>query len=164
MCKHLTNERGLTLVEVMGVLVLTVMILGALVYMLQYASNSLNNSMERERSIQMSHDILNHVVMTVRNGFKPEAYPEKAHSLKLVGENNQYVEYSFDQITHTLTIYYQLFDDKGKLTPNPANMVFHQVNTIEFQPTDRKITVEVNVSLPNNKEHTVSTIVYYPQL
>ncbi|MHA6483635.1 hypothetical protein ACX1C1_17240 [Paenibacillus sp. strain BS8-2] len=158
------DERGLTLVEVLGVLVLTVMILGSLIYLLQYSSSSMKQVTEREHTMQTSRDIIHHIVTTVRHGLIPEDLSAQTSSnLDLIGEDGQYATYTFDPESGSLTVQYQLLRDDGTLA-EPTSITFAEhIQSIVFETIDTKVEVTLSVSLPNNDVQTTSTIVYSTQ-
>ncbi|MCR2806514.1 hypothetical protein [Paenibacillus soyae] len=165
MFKQLRNEKGLTLVEVLGVLVLTVLILGSLIYMLQYSSLGTKQVSEREQTLQQSRDIMNHIVGTVRIGLIPPSLESRTGSnlrLEDVVEG-QFADYKFDAATNTLTVEYQLKNDAGELASEPATHTFsNKVKNIVFHTFDSKVEVTLEMYLPNNQVHTTSTTVYSP--
>lgn len=66
------NQRGITLVEVLAVLVLTIMVTGLLTYVLNFANTSLQQVSAREEVLQESRDIIQHITASVReSGFAP---------------------------------------------------------------------------------------------
>lgn len=165
MLEKIKNERGLTLIEVLGVLVLTVFILGFLTYFLQYSSLSLKQVSSREQSLQQSRDIVNHVVNTVRSGLIPESLSGGTSSgLKLIGVNGQFAEYTFNAAEHTLSVQYQLLDDDGHLAARPTTVNFSErVKNIAFATIDGKVEVTLEVYLPNNQTQVTSTVVHTTQ-
>lgn len=160
--KQFHNERGLTLVEVLGVLVLTVVILGVLIYVLQNSNMSLKQVSEREQTMQQSRDIVDHVVSTVRKGLIPETHDSQTSSNLRLTNDGQYANYSFDSANQTLTVEYQLLNDSGVLASPISHVFSDKVKNIVFQTFDGKVELTLELYLPNNQVQTTSTVVYSP--
>ncbi|MGR7943109.1 hypothetical protein ACU063_01425 [Paenibacillus sp. M.A.Huq-81] len=140
------------------------MIIGSLIYLLQYSNLGLKQVSEREKSMQDSRQIIHHVVTTVRKGFIPENLAAQTSSdLKLIGEHGQSVHYLFDTSSKTLKVYSQLANEDGTLKA-PVTLTFSEkVKSVLFHTADNKVEIELEVHLPNNGTQKTSTVVYSTQ-
>ncbi len=159
------NEKGLTLVEVLAVLVLTSIILSFMIYLLNYSNTSLKQVSAREATLQQASTIMNHIVGAVRKGLVPNpSQLTNASQLSLVDPfdaGGQYVTYTFDPGQHTLKAEYRLRDAGDNLAASPATIAFSdKVESIRFQAMDGKLTITLRMYLPNNAIHEKSTVVY----
>ncbi|WP_138753252.1 prepilin-type N-terminal cleavage/methylation domain-containing protein [Paenibacillus sinopodophylli] len=167
MPKWLKNEKGLTLVEVTGVLVLTAIILGFLIYLLSYSNTSLQQVSGREKTMQQSRDIVTQVVKTVRDGYTPATYPSKTSSLRLLSaDNDEAVDYSYNSAGKSLTVTYTPRDANGHDAASPTSKYTFsdKIENILFDVKDgRSIEITLTMLLPNNQTKTTTTVVYTTQ-
>jgi hypothetical protein len=164
MQKLQNNEKGLTLVEVLGVLVLTAMILSSLIYLLNYTNTSLNQVSGREEVMQQSRDTVEHIVTTVRKGLIPTPLNGTSNNLFLNGINGQYAQYNFNSLTHTLEAVYRLANENGTLAASPTRLVLSdQVQNIRFDANNGKLQITLVMQLPNHTTKEILTTVYTTQ-
>lgn len=165
------NEKGLTLVEVLAVLVLTVLVTGLLTYVLSFANTSLQQVSARETVLQESRDIIQHVTSSVRqSGFVPAGMePANAAPRSLAptsrlylvkGDNEETIDYVWDAVSCTLTV-------ERKVNGQPAltHTFSDQVILMEFRAEQQHLrgpiryTVALEIKLPNNTtRRTMTTI------
>ncbi|WP_419873953.1 PulJ/GspJ family protein [Candidatus Pristimantibacillus sp. PTI5] len=166
MHKWLKNEKGLTLVEVTGVLVLSVIILGFLIYMLNYSNMSLKQVSAREQTLQQSRDIMSHVVKTVRKGYAPASLISSSSNLRLVSAgNDEVVDYIYNSASKSLTVSYTPKDASGTFAASPSSSFTYAdtVQAILFDVNDGRIEITLTMQLPNHLTKTTSTVVYTTQ-
>lgn len=165
MHKRLKNEKGLTLVEVTGVLVLSVVILGFLIYLLNYSNTSLQQVSAREKTLQQSRDIVSQVVKTVRDGYTPSPLVSKSSHLRLVSaDNDKAVDYSYDSAAKSLTVTQRSIDGNGVLSSPTSSYTFSdKVESILFDAKDGRIEITLEMKLPNQQTKKTSTVVYTTQ-
>lgn len=163
--KLLKNEKGLTLVEVTGVIVLSVIILGFLIYLFNYSNMSLQQISAKEKTLQQSRDIMSQVVKTVRNGYIPSPLVSKSSNLRLVSPtNDQAVDYIYDSFTKSLTIYFRSIDQNDVVAEPSSSLSFpNVVESILFDANDGRIEITLEMRLPNQQIKKTSTIVYTTQ-
>jgi Tfp pilus assembly protein PilV len=164
MHKFIKNEKGLTLIEVTGALVLSIMIIGSLIYLLNYTNMSLKQVSEREKTLQQSRDIMSQVVKTVRKGYAPSPLESKSSNLRLIS-TSEAVDYTYDSSAHTLTVTYSAMDGNGNVSATPSSRytLSDQVESILFDAKDGRIEVTLEMQLPNNTIKKTSTVVYTTQ-
>jgi hypothetical protein len=163
--KLLKNEKGLTLVEVTGVLVLSVIILGFLIYLFNYSNMSLQQISAKEKTLQQSRDIMNQVVKTVRNGYIPSPLVSKSSNLMLVSPiNDQAVEYIYDSSTKSLTVNFRSIGQDGVVAEPSSSLSFsNDIESILFDANDGRIEITLEMRLPNQQTKKTSTVVYTTQ-
>jgi hypothetical protein len=163
--KWLKNEKGLTLVEVTGVLVLSVIILGFLIYLLNYSNTSLQQVSAREKTLQQSRDIVSQVVKTVRDGYAPSPLVSKSSNLRLVSsENDKAVDYTYDSTAKSLTVSYRTINTNGVVSAPSSSFTFSdKVESILFDAKDGRIEITLEMKLPNQQAKKTSTVVYTTQ-
>jgi type II secretory pathway pseudopilin PulG len=159
------NEKGLTLVEVLAVLVLTTIVLGFMIYLLNYSNTSLKQVSAREATLQQSSMIMNHIVGAVRKGLIPNpSQLNNVSQLTLIDpydDGGQYVSYKLDTALHTLKAEYKLRDAAEDLPAVATSITFSdKVESIRFDAMDGKLTITLKMYLPNNAIHEKSTVVY----
>ncbi|GKU79900.1 hypothetical protein [Paenibacillus sp. L3-i20] len=152
--RTIQNEKGLTLVEVTAVLVLTLIILSSLIYLLNHTNAGVKNVKSREQIMQQSRMITEHIVATVRDGFIMEN--DISTDLKLTS-GTQTIKYKFDNSTNTLEVE---SSDTG-ITPTDSKklVLSDQVYSIGFKVLDGEMEITLTMILPNNATYTTSTIV-----
>ncbi|OMF21445.1 hypothetical protein BK133_28435 [Paenibacillus sp. FSL H8-0548] len=165
MFNSIRNQKGLSLVEVLAVLVLTSVVLGFLIYLLNYSNNSLNQVSAREATLQESRDIMNHIVSSARKGLIPSpANIENVNHMMLIDPfdvGGQFVSYTLDETTNTFQVEYKLKDDNGILPITSTKHIFSdRVASIQFTALDGKIDIILKTYLPNKSIHETSTVVY----
>lgn len=153
------NEKGLTLVEVTGVLVLTVVILGFLIYLLNYSSTSLKQVSARETTLQESREIMSQVVKTVRKGYIPSPLTSSSSNLRLIN-GEETVEYIYDSSAKSLIV---TTTPTGTTQPTSTFTLSNHVESILFVALDGRIEVKLEMNLPNKQTQETSTIVYTTQ-
>ncbi|CAM4239564.1 competence protein ComGC [Paenibacillus endophyticus] len=166
MHKWLKNEKGLTLVEVTGVLVLTAIILGFLIYLLNYSNTSLQQVSSREKTLQQSRDIVTQVVKTVRNGYAPATLVSSSSSLRLLSaENDEAVDYRYNSSEKSLTVTYTPRDANGNDAASPSSTYTFsdKIEDILFNVKDGRIEITLTMILPNHTSKKTTTVVYTTQ-
>ncbi|WP_054024137.1 type II secretion system protein J [Bacillus sp. FJAT-28004] len=161
----LKNEKGLTLVEVTAVLVLSVIILGFLIYLLNYSNMSLNQVSAREKTLQQQRDIMSQVVKTVRKGYSPAPLESKSSNLRLVSsDNDEAVDYTYDSSSKTLHVSYKpIVENVVSATPTSSFTFSDHVENILFDAKDGRIEITLEMKLPNDSIKKTSTVVYTTQ-
>lgn len=165
MRQFLKNEKGLTLVEVTAVLVLSVIILGFLIYLLNYSNMSLNQVSAREKTLQQQRDIMSQVVKTVRKGYSPAPLVSKSSNLRLVSsENDEVVDYTYNSSSKSLTVSYKpIVENVVAATPTSSFTFSDHVENILFDANDGRIEITLEMKLPNHSIKKTSTVVYTTQ-
>lgn len=160
------NARGVTLIEVLAALSLTVLVLGTLLYLVNQTHSSAAQLQSREAALQQSRDIVQHLVRSARNGMN--ASQSSTSELWLHGEHGDYVHYVWDRTTGAFTVEQQLADDQGALGSPSRHLFSSQVADASIVVTDTdpsssngsRIEITLVMALPGNQQHTTSTVVY----
>jgi|GEM_PF-4566132 len=160
------NARGVTLIEVLAALSLTVLVLGTLLYLVNQTHSSAAQLQSREAVLQQSRDIVQHLVRSARNGMN--ASQSSTSELWLHGEHGDYVHYVWDPTTRAFTVEQQLADDQGVLGSLSRHLFSSQVadasivvtDTDPSLPNGSRIEITLVMFLPGNQQHTTSTVVY----
>lgn len=157
------NERGVTLIEILAALVLTTLVLGTLFYLVNQTHSSAAQVQTRETVLQQSRDIIQHMVRSARNSV--EATQTSKEELRLDGDHEAYVHYAWDQSSGQFSVEQRLADDQGQLGPLTSHVFSSQVADVQIIVSDvsddrRRIELSLTIDLPNNQQHTTSTVVY----
>ncbi|GBF73377.1 putative prepilin-type cleavage/methylation domain-containing protein [Paenibacillus sp. 598K] len=160
------NSRGVTLIEVLAALSLTVLVLGTLLYLVNQTHSSAAQLQSRESALQQSRDIVQHLVSSARNGMN--ASQNAPSELWLHGEHGDYVHYAWDRTTGDFTVEQQLLDDQGVLGSPSRHLFSSQVADTSIvvtapdpgSPNGSRIEITLVMALPGNQQHTTSTVVY----
>lgn len=165
------NERGVTLVEVLAVLVLTILVTGLLTYVLNFANTNLRQVSAREAVLQESRDIIQHITASVRqSGFVPAGmepagaaprYLASTSRLYLAkGVNAETVDYAWNASAKTLTV-----ESRQNGQPSVTHTFSEQVVDMAFTAEQQHLrgpiryTVTLEIQLPNETtRRTMTTI------
>lgn len=151
------NEKGLTLVEVLGALILTGVVLTLFFSLMSYTSTGVKRIMSKEEAMQEAQTIIQHITEAARREdcykvAKPEA--NEPH-LKLEGPRNQLVEYTFEKGTLTATSLLENHPDTlGPEQTFTFNKGIEDIRFVASPGSDRielTIVMRVGNSLKSNK-------------
>ncbi|WP_165279953.1 hypothetical protein [Paenibacillus protaetiae] len=153
----LRNNKGLTLAEVTGTLVLTVMLLGFMLFLVMQAHNGVRDVSGSEAAVQQSQTIVNAIVASARQyGFKPSAAP---NSLQFTGSGGESVTYTYNPANRSVTADSRRLDGQGVL--QQSSIVFPgQVASFDCNVTGSKIEISLTMLRPNKQIYQTSTTVY----
>ena len=153
------SQRGVTLIEVLAALVLTTLVMGTLFYLVNQTHSSAAQVQTREVVLQQSRDIVQHMVRSARGTM--EASQSSTEELWLRGEHDAYVHYAWDRASGQFSVEQQLADDQGQLGSLTSHVFSSQVADMAITvSTGGRIELSLTMDLPNNQQHTLSTVVY----
>ncbi|MBH5318229.1 hypothetical protein I6N90_10455 [Paenibacillus sp. GSMTC-2017] len=153
------NEKGLTLVEVTGVLVLTLIIISSLIYLLNQTHAGVSDVKSKEQIMGQSRTITNHIVSTVRKGFVM-ADGDYIDLLPLTGTGGQFVKYHFDNINNTIEVEHRIANEADIVpTTSTKYILSNQVDSIRFKALNGEMEISLTMLMPNNSTYTTSTTV-----
>ncbi|MBC8080155.1 MAG: type II secretion system protein [Gorillibacterium sp.] len=153
------NKRGVTLVEALAVLVITGIVLGGILFLMNQTNNSVTQLTNRENAMRDSRTILNHIANSVR---RENASATQSGTEKLIlsygdaGANGT-MTYTFDSANHRLS--FTQISGTGTVT----NVLSEKVSDVFIGINGDRIAVTITM-LVNNKEIPTSTVVYLPSL
>jgi len=159
------NQSGLTLIEVLGALVATSIILGSITFIMIHLHTGYDKITSREPIIQESKTIINHIVRATRNE-TVKAESDAAYLLKIIGIDNantltgNSTYYSFKPDTHTFTA--NITESGETRTINLSTHV--QQANIQLSNGNRKLSIDITMMLPDGSTYNASTITYIPKL
>ena len=159
------NQSGLTLVEILGALVASSLILGSITFVMVQMHNGYDQITSREQVIQESKNVINHIIRATRNE-TVIAESDANYILKLIGvddagaPNGNSTNYAFQPGTSTFSV--TTTKDGTTTTAQLSNNV--QLIEIELSEANNKIAISLTMNLPNGDTYSSSTVTYIPQL
>lgn len=173
MAMPLVNNRGLTLFEALATIVVSSLIIGTVISLVNFSTNSMNKLHSREVVMQESRTIMNHIVHTVRDRFV-RATTDANFILKLdeiqkvkdvynatvTVTTGNYTYYAFDAGSNTVS-FNRMVDGQLLAQPLSDNV---DAMTITLSEDNKKIEIELVMRLPDDSLHTSSMSIYIPQL
>lgn len=157
-----SNRKGVTLVEALAVLALLGMVLSGIMYVVNHTHRGVNTLNNRENSAREARTILNHMANAVRQG-NASASSSGEDKLVLqygdVATSNESMTYTFTAADHELT--YTRKTSSGTQT----QVLSDKVSDIKVEiETSGRISISLDMLLPNNQTLSTSTVVYLPSL
>ncbi|WP_169447640.1 PilW family protein [Paenibacillus daejeonensis] len=153
------SQRGVTLIEVLAALVLTTLVLGTLFYLVNQTHSSAAQVQTREVVLQQSRDIIQHMVRSARGTM--QASQTSSEELWLHGDHDAYVHYTWDRASRQFSVEQRLADDQGQLGSLTSHVFSEHVANMQITvAANGRIELELTMDLPNNQQHTLSTVVY----
>lgn len=158
----LRTNRGASIAEVLGALVLTALVLGGLLMLMNQMNSSALAIKTKESILQESRDLMNHIVQSVRRGF--EASSDPAYPLLLQEGNNgaQYIRYSYDSNTASVLVETYLQREGS----NSPEKIIHTLAThvesfiVAISENNTKVDIKLTLRLPNGQTVEQSTVAY----
>jgi prepilin-type N-terminal cleavage/methylation domain-containing protein len=174
----LTNERGLTLVELLAAITISGIVLTTILFFSQYSSHTVANISTREDVMKQSRSIINHIIHAVRDNLV-EASADASHELMLneiihvldgserkKEYTNNHIYYIFDEATSSVT-FEKHWDGRDFQQTLSSNVVDLNITLSEMNPktnSNEKIDIELIMQLPNNQTYTAATTIFIPKL
>lgn len=173
------NHKGFTLIEVLATIVISVMILGVILFAFQYTNSQSKRISDLEQIRQESVQMTNHIINTLRKTDQDISDTTAGYVLTMTTKSNanEYTKYSYNPTTHEFAVSQQVIDD-----PNADPVTYRQfdfvlsthVTAIDFtlHPEDagdpdssvRSIDISLTLTSDSGNVHTYETTVYVPQL
>lgn len=159
------NQSGLTLVEILGALVASSLILGTITFIMLHLHTGYDRITTKEATLQEARAVMNHIIQATRNETLI-AEADSTYVLKLIAvDENQNptgksTNYAFDPGTNTVSVTY--IENSGSTTMQLSDQV--QLLDIQLSEGNRKIDIHLTVLHPDGTTHQSDTVIYVPKL
>ncbi|WP_058301312.1 type II secretion system protein [Gorillibacterium timonense] len=156
------NRRGITLVEVLAVIVILGIVMGGILYLTDQTHATLVQQTTRDEAKRDSRTVLNHMVNALR---KENASLSSDGSRILIihySDSKEVLTYSFDASLHQVS--YALAKPDGTTMNQVLSQKVKSIVIERDASETRKVTIRLTMLLPNQATDEESTVVYVPSL
>lgn len=159
------NQSGLTLVELLGALVASSIILGCVTLVMVQLHTGYNKITTRESIKNEARTIVNHILQSARSG-SVMAESDALALLRFVtvdhngNPTGKQIAYTYSAATRTLTV---TETDTGVTRTYNLSTRVKSIET-PLSESNRKITVKVEMEMPDGSVYPLETVVYLPRL
>lgn len=157
------NDKGITVIETLAVLVISVVLLGGIMFLLSQSHGSVSQLTKKEAVMKESRNIIKHISDSLRQSDATIQNTQNADEILVIdyGSNSTADKtiYSFkdSQVSST-----QLFTGKQPIYHTLSKNV--KSITITTDSTNKKVSIKLTMQLDKGKSATTNTVVNLPNL